>query len=453
MSSNRFELKNAAIRFDASGAFFSGGLSRDEQVALAPRLEAARRRLADEIAAEVAEDWSGPGDPAIIARPERILKDYRSRRRKSVLGSILAAAKHFREMVDRVVIVGTESDCASARALFAAGCHPYHNEQGRGDRGGRPRVYFAPSGLDNDAMQGLLDLLPHDHAPATINDRWGLIVIDSGGSKRIGYTEEIGNAENAERQEFVIALHLLLTALRRACEGDDEKTGRLILPLIRGHSPISETIAAIAAAEPFELSSGAGGPAAIFSAAGLLPASILGLDIVRLLEGAAAINERFRTAPIGDNPPLDFAGIGELMRQRNGTLVPRFAGQVAGAAAVAEWCQQVRQGRGTHLKSHISNLKPEIPALQVIIVAESTRRDRIPIEPADLASDPLTHVAGKSLPEVGADAIAAAKAAHIAAGRPTVDFRLPALDEFSLGQLFQAMIIATVLEAKGGYAP
>src|SRR5262249_17120185 len=123
MSSNKFAPKHTPIRFDSSGAFIPGGLSRDEWVAIVPKLEASRASLA---AGEMASD---------IGLPVRMLADYRRQRRKSELGRILAAAKRLRDSVDRVVIVGSEADCAAARALFEACCHPYHNELGRGDRG------------------------------------------------------------------------------------------------------------------------------------------------------------------------------------------------------------------------------------------------------------------------------------------------------------------------------
>ncbi|HEY2148003.1 MAG TPA: glucose-6-phosphate isomerase, partial [Pirellulales bacterium] len=75
------------------------------------------------------------------------------------------------------------------------------------------------------------------------------------------------------------------------------------------------------------------------------------------------------------------------------------------------------------------------------------RRDRIAVEPVAANATSLSEV-GKTLPELNADAIDSATAASAPAGRPTVDIKLPALDELSLGQLFQMLIIASVLEAR-----
>ena len=46
----------------------------------------------------------------------------------------------------------------------------------------------------------------------------------------------------------------------------------------------------------------------VLSAVGLLPAALMGLDVVKLLEGAVAMNEHFRTAPPQENIVLQFVG-------------------------------------------------------------------------------------------------------------------------------------------------
>ncbi len=462
MSSNRFEAKQTAINLDWAAAFAVGALSRDELVALLPRLEEARRAVQ---AVMTTANGERHGAAALIALPERMLADYGLNRRTSGLGRILAAAKRMLEAVDRVVIVGSAMDRAAARALFAAGCHPYHNEQGRGDRGGRPRIYFAGEQFDNDQLAGLLDLLPHQPPGATVNDRWGIIAIDSECRTSAASCDD-------ETTPAAAAFGILLAALRRSCRDAPERLERLVMPIARPQSRLAGECEPLAIGERFQIPPETCTATAVFSAAGLLPASVMGLDIVRLLQGATAMNERFHSAPIGDNPPLDFAGILELMRRRGGGMTrPQFFASSRGAAAVAEWCgglwesenwkSQISNSKSeisdsksqiSNLEFQISNSKSQIPdsdmdrrGLTVNLIVESVRRDRIAVEPVDANATLLGEV-GKSLPELNADTVESAKAA--AASRPTVDIKLPALDEFSLGQLFQMLIIARVLEAR-----
>ena len=71
------------------------------------------------------------------------MNEYHHECKQSVVGKIFSPRGNWQERVDRVVICGNAFAIAAARALFAAGCHPYHNEQSRGERAGYPRVYFA----------------------------------------------------------------------------------------------------------------------------------------------------------------------------------------------------------------------------------------------------------------------------------------------------------------------
>jgi glucose-6-phosphate isomerase len=433
MSSNKFTPKSEPIRFDSSSAFIPEGLSRDEWVAIVPRMEMARRAVMAELDERRSSGGAGQGRGAGgIDLPERALAEYRRQRRTSELGRILAAAKGMRETVDRVVIVGSEVDCAAPRALFDACCHPYHNELGRGDRGGRPRIYFAGDNLDNDALQGLLDLLPHERPATTIDEHWGIISIGSGPTKD-------GNAEGAENAEKTTAndvFQVLFAALVRSCGGDSEAATRHV-----------ETCRALP--DGRTLASDSRRPTSVFSVAGLLPGSVMGLDVVRLLEGGAAMSERFRAAPIGDNPPLDFAGVLRLMVESRGAVKPRFVTWGRGLATAASVFEELLGDRTASLESQISNLKSEnsnlkyqMPEMPVNLIAESVRRDRIAIGVSSSGNGPATLRAEQTLPDLQAAEIEAAKAAAIAAGCPSVDIRLPALDESSIGQLFQMLTLS-----------
>ena len=50
--------------------------------------------------------------------------------------------------------------------------------------------------------------------------------------------------------------------------------------------------------------------------------------------------------------------------------------------------------------------------------------------------------------DIMAAAIKGTNQAYNEDGRPTADLRLPAMDEASLGQLFQMLMLATVLEGR-----
>ena len=394
MTSNRFSPKFAPIRYDPESIFIGGaGLSRVDQIALTPRLEEARREL-------LADVQAGAENASLVDLPERMLAERVKSRAASELGHILATAKQLRDGVDRVIVLGSAPACVAARALFEACCHPYHNELGRGDRGGRPRIYFEENPGDNDAVHGLLDLLEPGRPAAGVDDRWGMIVVDS----------------ESHRQETAAASWILLDALIRSCGGDEQE--------------ISRRVALVAESD------GSFSPA---SGALLLPASVLGLDIVRLLEGAAGMNERFQSAPAGDNPALDYAAVCHLMELLRSGAPRGFASRVRGFGAFEQWHDQIlTEAFGVHLHGR---------AMTRVIV-ERVRRDRLKVSEEMQEREGPAEFAGKTLPEVLTASIRQEELFDAEAGWPCAMLRLPALDESTLGQLFQMLLLATLIERR-----
>ncbi len=96
--------------------------------------------------------------------------------------------------------------------------------------------------------------------------------------------------------------------------------------------------------------------------------------------------------------------------------------------------QQHQQGRRDKL---ITNL-----------IVDRVRRDPIRVGHSALDQDQLNALADKSLVDIMAAAIAGTNQAYKEDGRPTADLHLPRLDETSLGQFFQMMMLATVVEGR-----
>jgi glucose-6-phosphate isomerase len=228
-----------------------------------------------------------------------------------------------------VVVLGIGGSYMGARAVFEACCHPYHNEISRQRRGGRPRIYFEGKNADNDALQGLLDLVEGSNA-------WGIIVISKSG----------GTLETA------VAFRIFFEALRKSCGGDVEKFRRRVIPVTGETGRLRDLAAALGCTEIFPIPDGVGGRYSVLSAVGLLPAAVMGLDVSHLVEGAAAMNERFRTALPLDNPALSYAGVCRLMETRHGAAIRVLSTWGKGLEAVGLWYDQLlseslgKDGRG-----------------------------------------------------------------------------------------------------------
>jgi glucose-6-phosphate isomerase len=82
------------------------------------------------------------------------------------------------------------------------------------------------------------------------------------------------------------------------------------------------------------------------------------------------------------------------------------------------------------------------------LVVEKTQRDPVAIERSDFDQDQLNALSGKTLPDILEAAYAGTNQAYAEDYRRTATIRLPRLDEGSLGQLFQMLMVATVVEGR-----
>src|SRR5690606_1979749 len=144
----------------------------------------------------------------------------------------------------------------------------------------------------NDATQGLLDLLG-DKPTRDVDERWGIVVISKSG----------------ETLETAVAFREFLSVLRRACVDDLELVADLVIPVTGASGRLFELARALGCEEIFPIPDGIGGRFSVLSAVGLLPAALMGVDVVQLLEGAAAMTEHFRTAPPEQNIVLRYVGV------------------------------------------------------------------------------------------------------------------------------------------------
>ncbi len=407
---------------------------------LVPRLDSARREVLEDVAlfhsGRPIPAEKQPLDAAFFDLPERLLD-----RDRAALEAMQATADRLAGEVDRVVVLGIGGSYMGARALFEGCCHPYHNELRREARRDRPRLYFEGNNVDNDAARGLLDLLAEEKD-------WAIVVISKSGATL----------------ETAVALRLFLEALRRSCGGDVSLIRRRLVPITGEQGRLRELAERIGCEATFPVLDGVGGRFSVLSAVGLVPAALLGLDVERLLEGAAAMNACFRTAAPLECPPLAFAGVGHWMEARRGAAIRVLSTWGKRLEALGLWYDQLlaeslgKHGQGAtpltvvntrdlHSRGQqhqegrrdklITNLSVETPQSSPLAVPRS-----------EWDEDRLNELAGKTLPEVLEAAFAGTNQAYHEDRRPTATIHLPKLDEATLGQLFQMLMLSTVVEGR-----
>ena len=432
------------ITYDPTNALIQpGGITSDDLAALAPKLEAARQEvLGDAHAWAEGTDVSAdrvPLDAGFHQLPERLLAELKASAARSEIGRLRATAKRLAGEVDRVVVLGIGGSYMGARALLEACCHPYHNELPREARDGVPRMSFEGNNVDNDALQGLLDLLRADKQP------WAIVVISKSG----------GTLETAA------AFRVLWGELKKSAGSD---LPRRVVPVTGASGKLFDLANAIGCPDVFAVPEGVGGRFSVLSAVGLLPAAILGLDLPKLLDGAATMNEHFRTAPPGENAVLDYVAVCQALEMQQGCDVRILSTWGKRLEAAGLWYDQLlaeslgkqEQGalpltvvntRDLHSRGQ-QHQEGKRDKLVTNLIVESPSHAKLEIGTSDLNQDGLNALSDKTIADILAAAIAGTNQAYREDNRPTADIRLPVLDEYYLGQFFQMMMLATVVEGR-----
>ncbi len=443
------------LRFDASSAMqASHGLQPSDLARLGPVLDKLRDEIGDIDEKMLAGDIpiplvKQPLDAAFASLPQRLLAEYEAGRPVSQLGRMLAVTKQLMTEVDRVVVLADRGWLSGPRALMEACCQPYFNELTRGERGSRPRMVFVGDSLDNDAIQGVLHLLGahRERAADGLSQRWGLVVMGDA-CERFG----------ADR-----LCSVFLRALEVNCDGDGQLARSRTIVVSKEMSPLRQLARELGVAHEFSIPDAMGAGYSALSLVGLLPAALLGINVMKLLEGARVVHDHFRTTKAVGNGVLHYAAVNHLFEQRLATSLRCWGLWSKRLEGVANWYQILIAGSlGLTLQVdeplRLQKSNAFRPQLLQQVVARQYRFDPLSLSgcaaqaEADegelLAQDAVCSSSSQSLVGVLHEAIEHTHQYHAQAGRPTTVLTLPQVDEPCVGELLQWLMLATVVEAR-----
>lgn len=425
-------------------------LTRPRLQQLAPTLMTLRGQIAAEREINEPRPDQQPLHAGFIDLPQKLLDSHRRKGESSELGRVLALAAMLRDQVDRVVLLGAGTASLAPRALFDAVLPAYHNDLPASARLGRPRCYFEGDGLDSDALQELLAMLENTCIdPDLREERWGAIVI----------------GRDSEALETAVAFRLFRSEAARFYGSHSPLLKQVIVPVAPGKGTMRELFRADGYADedilPVPDNVGRFGA---LSAAGLLPAAVMGLDVRALLLGAASMTRRFLEEPFERNPVLQMAAVNYLSATELGQNVRVFAVWSRKLEALGRWYEHLiaeslgKQGRGpTPLTAVMprdlhnrGQLHQEGPRDKMItnVVVRSARSQPLAIGMADRNEDGLNAIARKTHADLQAASLQAVNQALHDVARPTTELMLPTLSEHVLGQLMQMLMLATVVEGR-----
>jgi glucose-6-phosphate isomerase len=437
------------IIYDPANAFLPNqGIDRDVLTQFSPELEHAREQMLADLnllrTGHAGAAEKQPLDAGFIDLPERLLEEHVRNPRTSEIARIKTTADSLARDIDRLVVIGIGGSYMGTRSLFEACCHPHYNELTRVERHHRPRLYFSGFNIDNDTTTGLLDVLRRGD-PARVDDRWGLIVVSKSGSTL----------------EPAIAFRQLFNELRRQT-ANTQWSRKLVVPITGKDSRLHQLGQEALETETFFIPNDIGGRFSIFTACGLLPAAVLGIDIVQLLEGAKAMTDLFRNSLPGENAVLDYTAVCHLFEEKGSATIRVLSFWKQGLEALGFWYDQLlseslgKAGRGATPITGVNtrdlhsrgqqHQEGRRDKLITNVIVQRPLTDPLLVGSSDYNQDGLNAIATKALPEVMKAAIDGTNRAYFEDERPTADIRLANSREHSLGQLYQMFMLATVLE-------
>ncbi len=216
---------------------------------------------------------------AVEARRGRDLRWLDLPHQAEMLGRIQAFAAAQAGRFDNVVVLGIGGSALGNRALHAALNSPYHD---LAPRRGTPRLFV----LDNVDPDLMGEFLAHIDVTRTLFN-----VISKSGS----------TAETMS--QFLILRARLIAAL-----GEERHKAHIVVTTDLAAGVLRPIVNEVGY-HSFEVPDGVGGRFSVLSPVGLLSSALVGIDVAGLLAGAAAMDERCRSARFADNPALVYAAL------------------------------------------------------------------------------------------------------------------------------------------------
>ncbi len=221
---------------------------------------------------------------AVLARREKDLRWLELPWARRETEEILAYAQSVAGRFDNVVVLGIGGSALGNTALFTALASPYHNDDPPGDL---PRLFV----LDNVDPDLVGEWIEHFDPARTLFN----VISKSGGT-----------AETMS--QFLIFRELLVQAL-----GEEEHKQHLVVTTDADKGILREIVDR-EGYQSFVVPDGVGGRFSVLSPVGLLSSALVGLDIVGLQSGAAAMGDLCKDAPFSENPALLYAATQWLMQ-------------------------------------------------------------------------------------------------------------------------------------------
>ena len=337
---------------------------------------------------------------------------------KDVFARIQKAAEKIKANSKALVVIGIGGSYLGARAVIELLKSPNYNALPKDT----PDVYFLGNGISSDALTDVVTML---------GDRdFSVNVISKSGTTT----------------EPAIAFRIFKEMLEKKY-GKEGARERIFATTDKARGAL-KTLATQESYETFVVPDNVGGRYSVLTAVGLLPIACCGIDIVKLMQGAAEERETLLKEGV-ESAAAEYA----MQRQylyKTGKSIEILAAYEPSFRFMAEWWKQLygeSEGKDKlgifpasvdltpDLHSMGQYMQDGLRILQETVVAFDEARTCVKVPEDSDNLDGLNYLAGREMSYINEKAMEATRAAHVEGGVPVTILRLPKITEESAGAL------------------
>ena len=358
-------------------------------------------------------------------------------RNKEILDDIGEYVSQIAGRFENYVHLGIGGSALGPIALQSALRHPFYNLLDASGRENRPRMFFLDN-IDPDTTAALLDVID-------VEKTLFAVVTKSGGTAEtlasfLFFLEQLKAKVKDRYKEHLVFITDPLKGFLRRLANEEGITSFPIDPAV-------------------------GGRFSVLTPVGLFPAALAGIDVHRLLDGAAYMTQLGMRENLFDNPAYLFGMLNYLQYlegKRTVVMMP-YSDRLY---RVADWFRQLwaeSLGKRLNRAGQPVNVGPlpvkalgatdqhsqvqlymEGPNDKLFVFLEVEEFDaRVPLSSPYRDADEVNYLDGKSLNELIRAEKHATELALTQNQRPNMTFLVPRVSPFTVGQIFQCLEIAT----------
>ncbi len=427
------DIKVDIARARSSAVTSAHGVTPAELKALAPRVLEGHKALAEDRARKRQGFYDLYKDKAMLSAVK-----------KSARGIVSQG-------YENLVVLGIGGSALGISTLVTALKPPFYNLLPKDQRRGRPRV-FVVDNIDPETFGAMLELCPPEKTLYNV-------ISKSGGTAET-MSQLLIALESVEKAvgKSAVKRHVVVT------------TGR---PSTKGSPSALQRIKSAYGLPGFSIPRNVGGRFSVFSAVGMFPAAVLGIDVDALAAGCRAMDRRASKASLSDNPAYLRAAVHYILSQGKGKSITVMMPYSDRLRDVADWYRQLwaeSLGKNTGLRGGTSQacaaqtpvkalgvtdqhsqlqLYLEGPNDKVITLLEQSSFGRsVKIPKALPKAAGLAYLQGKTMNRLMASERKATADALREAARPVLRVTLPRVDEHTIGQLLYMLEVETAMAGR-----